>query len=140
MTLGLKVTSSAGDGFTVTASDGDRLILTPDNFGSPIPVTLTELAEDYQSVDGNALPNALPPTEADVLAEHNARANFGLNQRYARGVLGKGHATDADQRGFQRTAADRPPPAGSPEAFFRKLAAADEAEAKPKGRRSKATT
>ncbi len=138
MTLGLKVTNSAGDGFTVTATDADRLILTPDEFGSPIPVTLTELAEDYQSVDGGALPNALPPTEADVLAEHNARANFGLNQRYARGVLGKGYATDADTRGFRRPAGDRPPPAGSPEAFFRELASADAPDVAPK-RRSKAT-
>jgi hypothetical protein len=138
MTLGLRVTDSDGDRFTITATDGDRFILTPDNFGSPMPVTLAELS-DYQSADGAELPNALPPTEADVLAERDARANDGLNRRYANGLLRRGNATDADTRGFKRPPGDRPPPPGSPEAFFRELAAADEPDAAPK-RRSKATT
>lgn len=140
MTLGLKVTNRAGEGFTITATDADRFILTPDEFGSPFPVTLAELSEDYQSIDGDELPATLPPTEADVLAERDARANDGLNRRYANGLLRRGSATDADTRGFRRPPGDRPPPPGSPEAFFREVAAADTQDDAPKRRRSKVTT
>lgn len=123
--IGLKVTNNAGEGFTVTGIDGaDRIVLTPDVFGAPVPVTIAELAENYTPAEAEAeLPTALPPTEAEVIAEADARANEGLNQRYARAVLRGGHATGADQRGFRRPPGDRLPPEGSPEAVFADLAA-----------------
>jgi len=137
--IGLKVTNNDGEGFTVTGIDGaDRIVLTPDVFGSPVPVTIAELAEDYTPAEADAeLPTSLPPTEADVIAEADARANEGLNQRYARAVLGRGFATDADQRGFRRPPGERRPPEGSPEAMFAELAAEADESAPPRTREGK---
>jgi hypothetical protein len=137
--IGLKITNNVtGDGFTVTGIDGaDRVVLTPSNFGPVIPATLAELAEDYTTADTDAeLPTSLPPTEADIIAEADARANEGLNQRYARAVLRSGLATGADQRGAGHRVTG--PPEGSPEAKFAALAA--EAETAPTARKRKGTT
>ena len=136
--LGTKIINSSGKRFTVTAVDADRFVLTPEDFGSPVPVTLAELS-DYSADDGHELPTALPPTEAETLAEADATANDGLNARYADAVLRGGGATNADQRGFSRPPGDRLPPPGSPEAFFRDLTANDEPDAAPKRRRAKGT-
>jgi hypothetical protein len=137
--LGTKIINSSGKRFTATAVDADRFVLVPEEFGSPVAVTLVELSEDYSPADGSELPTALPLTEAETLAAADAAANDGLNARYADAVLRGGSATNADQRGFHRPPGERLPPAGSPEAFFRNLATNDEPDSAPKRRRARGT-
>jgi hypothetical protein len=140
MTLGLKVADTDGAVFTITAADGGRFILTPDDFGSPIPVTLAQLSEDYQSTGGDKLPMTFPPTEAEALAAADAARNRTINQEYGRAVAG----VPRMDTGLQRR--EVVPLAGSPEAVFRNLADHDdsarisEPDATPKRRRTKVTT
>lgn len=127
--IGLKIKhNDSGDGFTVTGVDGsDRLVLTPDEFGAPIGVPLEEFRNNYSATESDTtLPDALPPTEADVITKRDARATAEANRRYAQ----------AAARGRRESGGDvTAPPEGSPEAVFAELAT-EPTNARPRRRKT----